>query len=218
MQEEPFQTQNRRVIMEFLANPDVAYLLLAGGLVFSVLALVAPGSGILEIFALFLILSSGYMIASVPITIIWWAIPVILAGLLLFFLAVQKPNRLIHLAVSTLALVFGSAYLFQGRNAYTPGVNPILAGVVSILSAGFFWMAGRKVLESRSLQPRDELESLIGKFGQAKTEISQEGSVLVDSELWSAHSKLVIPGGARVRVIGREGFTLEVEAIELPGP
>ena len=35
--------------MDFLQNPNVAYLLLAGGLVFAVLALAAPGTGVLEI-------------------------------------------------------------------------------------------------------------------------------------------------------------------------
>ncbi len=203
--------------MGILANPDVAYLLLAGGLVFAVLALAAPGSGILEIFALFLVLSTGYLISIVPIQINWWAFPLILIGLLLFFLALQKPGRLLYLALSILALVVGSAYLFHGSLWYAPGVNPALAAVVSILSAGFFWLAGRKVLEARNMQPRHELESLIGKLGQARTEIGQDGSVLVGSELWSAHSKQIIPDGARVRVIGREGFNLEVEPVDQTG-
>jgi membrane-bound ClpP family serine protease len=40
--------------MEFLQNPNVVYLLLAGGLIFAVLALVAPGTGVLEIGAVLL--------------------------------------------------------------------------------------------------------------------------------------------------------------------
>ncbi len=203
--------------MDLLTNPNVAYLLLAGGLVFAILALGAPGTGVLEIFALSLVLLSGYIVVSAPISINWWAFPLILAGLVLFFLAVQKPNRMVHLVVSILALVLGSTYLFQGNVWYIPGVNPLLAAVVSIFSAGFFWLVARKVIESRSVPPSHDLEGLIGKIGEARTEIHRGGEVLVDSELWSARSTQIIPNGSRVRVIGREGFTLEVEAVDQPG-
>ena len=46
--------------MEFLQNPDVIYLLLAGGLMFAVLALAAPGTGFLEIGAIFVLAIAGW--------------------------------------------------------------------------------------------------------------------------------------------------------------
>ena len=51
----------------------------------------------------------------------------------------------------------------------------------------------------------------MGKIGEARTAIHQEGSVLIDSELWSARSQESIPAGEHVRVVKRDGFTLEVE-------
>ena len=38
--------------MEFLLDPNVAYLLLAGGLIFAVLAILNPGTGLIEVLAL----------------------------------------------------------------------------------------------------------------------------------------------------------------------
>ncbi len=49
--------------MEFLQNPNITYLLLAGGLIFAVLALVSPGTGVLEIGALFILGLAGWGIA-----------------------------------------------------------------------------------------------------------------------------------------------------------
>jgi membrane-bound serine protease (ClpP class) len=61
--------------------------------------------------------------------------------------------------------------------------------------------------------PVHDLEGLIGATGVAKSTISEEGSVQVAGELWSAKSDEVIPEGSQVRVVGREGFDLKVEQV-----
>jgi membrane-bound ClpP family serine protease len=52
---------------------------------------------------------------------------------------------------------------------------------------------------------------LIGKIGEARTKVEEEGSVQVDGELWSARSEKTIPAGSSIRVLRREGFVLIVE-------
>ena len=92
-----------------------------------------------------------------------------------------------------------------------PAVNPVLAVVISLLSAGFLWFVVRKGMQAHHARPLQDLQNLIGQTGQAKTEIHDGGSVQVASELWSARSEQSIPAGSRVRVVSREGFTLIVE-------
>ena len=200
--------------MEFMGNPNVIYLLLAGGLVFAVLALAAPGTGILEIGALFILGIAGWSIATYNVPISWWALVMLGIGVVLFFLSVRQKRPLPLLAASIVAVLLGSIYLFQGEVWYAPAVNPILASSVAILSGGFFWLVGRKVIEAAGVRPTHDLESLIGKTGEAKGHVHHEGSVQVASELWSARSEQPIRDGKRVRVIGREGFTLMVEPLE----
>jgi len=58
--------------MDFLQNPNITYLMLAGGLIFAVLALVSPADGdVLEIGALFVLGLAGWGIATynIPSTI-----------------------------------------------------------------------------------------------------------------------------------------------------
>lgn len=63
------------------------------------------------------------------------------------------------------------------------------------------------------MKPRMDLGKIIGETGEAKTDIHDEGSVQIGSELWSARSTVQIYEGSTVRVIKREGFILEVEAV-----
>ena len=134
-------------------------------------------------------------------------------GVFPFLLAVRKSRQLIFLMIAIIAFVFGSAYLFRGEQWWQPGVNPILALVVSLLAGGFVWLATVKVLEADRARPSHTLENLVGAIGEAKTDIQAEGSVQVERELWSARSANPIPIGSKVRILRREGFILDVEAI-----
>jgi membrane-bound serine protease (ClpP class) len=120
---------------------------------------------------------------------------------------------MLYLVISLLALVIGSAFLFQGQGG-GPAVNPLLAAVVSAITVGYLWIGVRKALEAEKLRPAHSLEGLIGALGEAKTDIHDEGSVQVSSELWSARSQQLIPAGTPVRVVRRDGFILEVEPVK----
>jgi membrane-bound serine protease (ClpP class) len=197
------------MIMDILINPNVAYLLLVVAIVTTIMALFAPGTGILEIGALFLLLLAGWEMTQLPIN--YWALGILILGVIPFILAVRRSHKLIYLAIALAAFIIGSIFLFKGDYWWQPGVNPALAIVVSVLACGFLWIAVSKVLESEKMRPKHDLGKIIGDIGEAKTDIFTEGSVQVGSELWSARSDALIPSGSRVRIVKRDGFTLEVE-------
>lgn len=201
---------------QILLNPNVAYLLLVGGFLLAILALLSPGTGILEVSALFALLLAGWAVYHLPINL--WALLVLLLGVFPFLLAVRKSRRLIYLVFSILTLVLGSAFLFQGEN-WHPAVHPILALVVSVLTGGFVWLVVTKTLEAGLARPEHDLSRLVGAIGEAKTDIHMEGSVQVAGELWSARSQKPIPAGSVVRVMRMDGFVLEVEQVhEMDAP
>jgi len=58
---------------------------------------------------------------------------------------------------------------------------------------------------------------LVGAIGVARTQLSPEGTVFVQGEIWSADSlDGVIAAGARVRVARVEGLRLQVNREEAP--
>lgn len=195
--------------MDVLIDPNIAYLVLVGCFMLIALALISPGTGVLEAGAVITLVLAGYSIYNLPINL--WSLILLILGLALFILAVRKPGKVIYLVSSILALVLGSAFLFRGEAWWQPAVNLILAGVTSVLAGAFFWISARKVLEAESVRPTHDLEALVGATGEAKSDIHLEGSVQVDGELWSAFSDQPIPSGAIIRVVGREGFLLKVE-------
>jgi membrane-bound serine protease (ClpP class) len=189
-------------------SPDIAYLLLMFGSIFLMMAIVTPGTHLLEGGALLMLAAAGYEIYNLGFN--WWALVILVLALVPFIYSIQKSGREWALALSILALIVGSLYLFPGTG-FLPAVNPVLAVITSLLSAGFLWFIVRKGMQAYHARPLQDLQKLIGQAGQAKTEILDGGSVQVASELWSARSEQSIPAGSRVRVVSREGFTLIVE-------
>ncbi len=199
--------------MEILIDPNVAYLLLVVGIVLAIMAVFAPGTGVLEIGALFVLFLAGWEISQLPQPINLWALVILIIGVIPFILAVRKSRNLIFLVIALIAFVIGSTYLFPGSSWWQPGVNPFLAIIASLIASGYLWIAATKVLETEKIKPRHDLAKIIGDVGEAKTDIFDEGSVQIGSELWSARSEELISEGSRVRVIKREGFILEVESV-----
>ena len=184
----PQVNRRREVIVDTLINPNIAYLLLVAGFFFAILALMAPGTGLLEAGALITLILAGWEISYLPINV--WALLVLLLGVLPFMLAVRRSQRLIYLVIAILTLIVGSTFLFQGEGLL-PAVNPVLAIVVSTLTGVFMWIATTKILEASRIRPEHDLK-----------------------KLWTARSTQNIPIGSSIRVVGRDGFILDVELLE----
>lgn len=194
--------------MDFLIDPNIAYLFLLGGVMLAMLALVTPGTGFFEIGAFFAIALAGYAIYNLSFN--WWALVILGLSIVPFVYAIQKPRRELFLGLAILLLVIGSIFIFP-RTEEQPFVHPLVAIVGSALVAGFLWIAVRKSLEAAHSRPSHSLDSLVGQIGEAKTRIYEEGSVQVNGELWSARSEKDISAGSIIRVVRRDGFILVVE-------
>jgi membrane-bound serine protease (ClpP class) len=194
--------------MNFLLNPNIAYLFVIGAVLLVMLAIAAPGTGLLEVAAFFCILLAGYAVYN--LTFNWWALFLLAMSVIPFVYSLQKPKREPFVAMSIVLLIAGSIFMFQ-RAPDGNTVNPLVAVVASISVAGFLWIAARKSMEAASIRPLHDLDGLVGQVGEARTNVEDEGSVLVAGELWSAKSDKAISAGSLIRVIRRDGFVLVVE-------
>lgn len=194
--------------MDFLLDPNIAYLILLGGIVLGLLAIITPGTGLLELGAFFCVVLAGYAIYNLSVN--WWALILLVLSIVPFLFAVRKPKREIYLGLSIFLLVIGSVFLFA-VDGWKPAVNPLLAIVASGMTAAFLWVVVQKSVQAATARPSHDLESLIGRLGEARTAIHDDGSVYVNGEMWSAKSESSIPAGSHIRVVRREGFILVVE-------
>jgi membrane-bound serine protease (ClpP class) len=195
--------------MEFLLEPNVAYLILVAGVMLGFMAIVSPGTGLFEVGAFFCLALAGYAVYNLSFN--WWALVLLILSLVPFVYAIQKPKRELYLGLSILLLVVGSVFLFP--NGGGTAVNPFVALITSVLMSIFLWVAVHKSVEAATIRPSHDLDALVGKVGEARTKVLDDGSVQVGGELWSARSDTAIPAGSSIRVVRREGFVVVVEPI-----
>lgn len=194
--------------MEFLLEPNVAYLILLTGVLLTFLAIVTPGTGMLEVGALFCIALAGYAIYNLSFNA--WALLLLVLSVVPFVYAIQKPKRELYLGLAIILLMIGSVFIFPAQRGLF-AVNPLVAILASGTVAGFLWVAVRKSIQAADVTPTHNLDRVLGKVGEARTIVHEEGSVFVGGEMWSARSNNLIPAHSRVRVVGRDGIIVVVE-------
>lgn len=194
--------------MDFLLEPNIAYLILLSGILLGLMALVTPGTGLFEVGAFFCLALAGYAVYNLSFN--WWALILLVLSIAPFIYAIQKAKREFYLGLSIFLLVIGSVFLFA-VDGWKPAVNPFVALAASSLLASFLWVAVRKTVQAAGARPVHDLETLIGLVGEARSVIHEDGSVYVAGEMWSAKSAESIPDGSSIRVVRREGFILVVE-------
>lgn len=190
--------------------PNLVYLLLMAGVWLAAMAIASPGTGLLEVGAIVVLVLAGLGTLQVPLDL--WALGIIGLGVVLFIGALRWRRTALWLVLSALLLSVGSAFLL-GIEAGRPAVNPLLAATVSILTVGFFWMAVRRGVLAQRAKPTHDPESVLGQVGDVRSPLDPVGSIYVGGELWSARAEAALPVGTPVRVRGREGLVLLVEPV-----
>jgi membrane-bound serine protease (ClpP class) len=197
--------------MDFLLEPNIAYLILLSGILLGLMAIVTPGTGLFEVGSFFSLALAGYAVYNLSFN--WWALIILALSVFPFAYAIQKPKREIYLGLSILLLVIGSVFMFAA-DGWKPAVNPLVALVTSGLMSIFLWVVVQKTAQAANARPTHDLEILIGAKGEAKSDIQDEGSVYVNGEMWSAKSDSPISNGSTIQVVRREGVILVVEKIK----
>lgn len=191
--------------------PSLLYLLLVAGIWMTALAVVNPGTGVLEILALAALGATGVGTIFVPLNT--WALIVLALGGVLFVASLRLPRPEIWLLFSALALSVGSVFLFQPAGGGA-AVHPLLALSVSLLTLGYFWWAIRSAIIAQKSRPAIDPTRVIGEIAEVRTELNPVGSVYALGELWTARSESRVKAGKEVKVVDREGLMLLVEPKE----
>ena len=201
------------MIPYLLLDPNGAYLILVLAFVVTILAMLAPGTGILEIAALLLLGFVGFGIAYNPVNT--WAIILILAGTVLVFIAMRRTTRWYFLALAIAVLVVGTAFLYKAPFGLF-AAEALLVLVASISMGVFIWIIAHFSRSALIQTASNDPALLIGMTGKAITDIHTSGSVRVKSEEWSAVSAKPIMAGSSIAVLERNGLVLTVKKADAP--
>ena len=195
--------------MNPIIDPNIAYVLLVVGFVLSVLALLTPGTGIVEIIGLFSMILAGYGIISNPSN--YWALLILIPFIPLIFVY-RKTKKDYYLIISIALLNIGSYMIFKSESGGF-AVSPAIAVVVLLLNAPIFWVVVKKIIDAIDRKPDFNPANIIGAIGEARTNIFQEGTAYVSGEEWSVRSDYKIDKGEKIKVVRKEGLILWVEKV-----
>jgi membrane-bound serine protease (ClpP class) len=196
-------------LLTWVADPNIAFLLGAIGLVclyieFTHPGMVAPGM----VGAISLVLAL-YGFNFMPIN--YAGVLLIVTALALFALEAKVTSHGVLAAGGVLAMVLGAMILIKSP---WPEARIHLPTALSVaLPLAFITIILlRFVVASQRRKAVTGEAGMIGLVGVAYTDLDPAGKVLVRGEFWEARAAERIPKGTRVRVREIEGLTLRVES------
>jgi len=196
-------------VLVWVADPNIAFLLGAIGLVCLYIEFTHPGMvapGVVGAISLVLAL---YGFNFMPIN--YAGVLLIITALVLFALEAKVSSHGVLAAGGVLAMVLGAMILVKSpwpeARIHLPTALSValpLAFITIILLRFALAAKRRKAFMGEA--------GMIGLLGVAYTDLDPTGKVLVRGELWTARAALRIPQGTRIRVRDLDGLTLQVES------
>ena len=198
-------------ILDFLLDPNIAFLVLAVG----ALALYAefnhPGAIVPGVVGVVFILLALFALNLLPTQ--YASFTLIIAAFVLFALEAKFATHgvlglggIALLTIGGLLLVDGPIPQMRVQLWTALGVSVPL-GIITIFLMTI-------ALRARRSKVVTGLQGMIGAVGEARTDIDPEGKVFVQGELWNAHARSRVGLGEHVVVRKVEGLDLEVEKQE----
>ena len=205
-------------LLHALADPNIAYLLLTLGVMGIAGAAYNPGAGALpgSLGAVCLV-TAFFSLGTLPIN--WAAALLLVMGVALVVLDALVEGLGPLSVGGFVAFVLGSLMLYRPfevpLGAPRLGVSPWLVAVMGALVVAFVVLVAVAVTRASRQPVQVGAPALAGHDGVALSELSPRGTVVVDTEVWSATTAgETIHKGEHVRVLGVEGVTLKVSATE----
>ena len=198
-------------LLHFVADPEIAYLLLLIGVFGIIFEIYNPGIGLAGLLGAVALLLALYALTVLPTN--WLGVGLIAVGIAFFVADLQTAGLGAFTLGGVLALVGGALLLFAEADA-TLRLSPTAVVASVLVTLVFFMSVMTAALRVRLRRPVPGEEGLVGTVGEAKTDNAPEGTVLTRGTLWRARTmETGIAAGSKVKVQASEGLVLLVEPL-----
>lgn len=202
----------RHKLLSWLLDPQIAYILLLGGMAGLFFELATPGTILPGVLGGISLLLGLYAMAILPTNVA--GLLLILLGLVLFILEI-KVVSFGMLSVAGLACFFiGSLILYD----FEYGFVGLPLSTVTGVSLGLAVVVGTAVylvIRAHRKRPHQGLQALIGDTAIIRTWEGEYGQIMVRGEIWRAYSdtSLNLVEGDSVKIIQASGLKLQISEI-----
>ena len=210
---EPIEMTFSEKLLNFLSDPNLAYILLMVGFYGLLFELYNPGAifpGVMGVLGLILGL---YGMHTMPVN--YAGLALIVFGIVLFLLEIKVTSYGLLTIGGVVSLALGSVMLIKEDPSF-PLMKISTTVIVSTVavSALFFVFVIGAGLRAQKAKPVTGLEGFIGEEGIVLQALDPLGSVRVHGEIWEAESLSGrIEKGQKIRVVSMKNFRLTVERI-----
>jgi membrane-bound serine protease (ClpP class) len=197
-------------ILGYMMDPNVAFILLAIGLLALYTEFNHPGAVIPGVVGLIFILLAIFAFNMLPTR--YAALTLILAAFVLFALEAQIASHgalaiggIVSMTIGALLLV--DAPIPEMRvHLWTALAVSIPIGLITVFLVSIALRARRNKVSTGA-------QGLVGEVGVARTPLAPEGQIFIHGELWRAIASSDVPLGEQVIVRGVDGLRLQVELV-----
>lgn len=202
-----YQMSLKQKILNILADPNIAYLLLMAGILGLYMEFSHPGSILPGVAGSICLLLALTALQLLPIN--YAGLALILLGIALLVGEAFAPSFGILGIGGIIALTLGSFFLFDTEGTDLMVDRSIIFATVATLGS-FVLIVSYLVFRSQKSKPTMGYEGLVGEVGEVRAKLSPSGKVFVHGEYWNAQAEDEIAVGEKVEVIGYDGMSLKV--------
>ena len=199
-------------VLDVIANPNVAFILLGLGQLALIIELWSPGLVGPGIFGVIMLIAGFFALG--PLDANPAGIALIVLALVLFAAEIFVVGFGVLGIGGIISLLLGGLILFSDTSVDAQGVSIWTLAVIGSIAGSLLLILGLMIAVDRrqpAWTPAGMGSNLIGLLGTAHTVVTGTGTVQLDAELWSARSAQRIPRSTPVRVVEMEGLTVVVE-------
>jgi membrane-bound serine protease (ClpP class) len=198
-------------LFSVLANPNIAYLLMALGALGLYVEITHPGGILPGVVGVIFLLLGLYSVSVLPVS--WAGVALIFVALMLFILEVKVTSYGLLTVGGVISFVLGSLMLFDGPIPdMRVSMGVVLPTAVVVAAATGFLLT--RVLRAHRERPMTGREGLVGDRGRAIGELAPDGKIAVHGEYWDGRSVSgTIAAGSAVEVVAVHGRTIDVVAV-----
>ena len=202
------------LLLNLLANPNISFLLLAVGVQALLIELSNPGAWVPGFVGVVCLALFVYSVGVIPVNLL--GLIFIITAFVLFYLEAHTPTHGALTVTGIASLVVGALVMFNsplrpGQIRVQPISIPLVFGV-ALVNGALLVFIFTKAFQARRAPLAMGMNLLIGKTGDARTDLNPTGTVYVASELWTAEAQGGnIPSGSPVEIVGVDGIKLLVK-------
>ncbi len=210
---EDFPMTLRQNILDWLMDPNIAFLVLAVGALCLYFEFNHPGAILPGVIGLIAVVLAVFALNLLPTR--YAALGLIIAAFVLFALEAKYTSHGVLGVGGIVALTLGGLLLVDGPIPEMR-VKLMTALGVSIPLGLITMFLMTIVLKARRNKVATGEEGMIGEIGVARTDLAPEGKVFVHGELWNATASEPVKTGEQVVVTRVKGLQIEVAPQKKP--